>query len=65
MVSFDPVISAMYSTLDILILFQTRSRSCLCYYVLQTDTLFSDLVLFYMLISTCAKVESRLFFYAI
>ena len=34
---FNPAISVLYTTLDILISFQTRSRSCPCYCVLQTD----------------------------
>ena len=50
MPSFNRVISVLYSTMDIVITFQTRSRSCLCYCVLQTDTPFSDGVLFYTLI---------------
>ena len=56
--SFVLAISILYSTLDILISFQTRSRSlsCYCEYcVLQTDTPFSDHVLFCILISTCTN----------
>ena len=50
MASLDPAISVLYSTLDILILFQTRSRSWPCYCVLQTNTPSSDHVLFCLLI---------------
>ena len=42
MSSFDPAISVLYSILGILISFQTRNRSWLCYCVLQTDTPFSQ-----------------------
>ena len=55
MAGLDPVISVLYSILDLLVLFQTRSRSWLCYCVLQTDTPFSDYVLFCMLVSACAN----------
>ena len=58
MASFHPVVSVLYSTLDILIWFQTRCRSLfvlLCTKHWHTVTPFCDHVLFCTLISICTN----------